>query len=256
MIIAVLQARFSSSRLLGKVLKPILGKPMLELQIERVKKARLIDRLVIATSTSIEDEQISQLCQEIDVVCYRGSLDDVLARVYQAAKPYNPDYLVRLTGDCPLCDPELIDRVIQFHLDGNYDYSSNTLLPTYPDGLDVEICRFECLKSAHREATLPSQREHVTPFIHQQPKRFKLGSYKQDRDLSSLRWTVDEIADFELITQIYTDLYPHNPNFDMSDILDWLERNPQWQFHNQQYARNEGFTKSLFADREFLSPTN
>jgi spore coat polysaccharide biosynthesis protein SpsF len=150
MIIAVLQARLSSSRLPGKVLKPILDQPMLALQIERIKRSQLIDQLVVATSTSPEDEQISKLCQEIEVVSFRGSLDDVLERVYQAAKPYSPTYLVRLTGDCPLCDPELIDQVIQFHVDGNYDYSSNCLIPTYPDGLDVEICRFQCLEIAEK----------------------------------------------------------------------------------------------------------
>jgi spore coat polysaccharide biosynthesis protein SpsF len=256
MIIAILQARLSSSRLPGKVLRPILGKPMLALQIERIQRSRLIDRLIVATSASPEDEQISELCQEINVVCFQGSLDDVLDRVFQAAKPYSPDHLVRLTGDCPLCEPELIDRIIEFHVDGDYDYSSNTIAPTYPDGLDVEICRFECVVSADREATLPSQREHVTPFIYQQPERFKLGSYENNRDLSSLRWTVDELADFELVTQIYTALYPRNPSFSMLDIVDWLNQHPEWQFHNSQYARNEGLTKSLLADHEFLSPTN
>jgi spore coat polysaccharide biosynthesis protein SpsF (cytidylyltransferase family) len=256
MIIAVLQARLSSSRLPGKVLKPILDQPMLALQIERIKRSQLIDQLVVATSTSPEDEQISKLCQEIEVVSFRGSLDDVLERVYQAAKPYSPTYLVRLTGDCPLCDPELIDQVIKFHVDGNYDYSSNCLIPTYPDGLDVEICRFQCLEIAEKEATLPSHREHVTPFINQQPDRFKLGNYQHDQDLSYLRWTVDELADFELVRQIYTNLYPQNPSFNMRDILDWLYQHPEWQTHNNKYERNEGFTKSLLADQEFLVQTN
>lgn len=256
MIIAVLQARLSSSRLPGKVLKPILDQPMLALQIERIKRSQLIDQLVVATSTSPEDEQISKLCQEIEVVSFRGSLDDVLERVYQAAKPYSPTYLVRLTGDCPLCDSELIDQVIQFHVDGNYDYSSNCLIPTYPDGLDVEICRFQCLEIAEKEATLPSHREHVTPFINQQPDRFKLGNYQHDQDLSYLRWTVDELADFELVRQIYTNLYPQNPSFNMRDILDWLYQHPEWQTHNSKYERNEGFTKSLLADQEFLVQTN
>jgi spore coat polysaccharide biosynthesis protein SpsF len=251
--IAVLQARLSSSRLPGKVLKLIRDRPMLEYQIERIKRSCSINRLVVATSDLPEDEQISELCQEINVDCFRGSLDDVLDRVYQAAKPYTPKYLVRLTGDCPLCDPELIDRVIEFHIDGDYDYTSNIINPTYPDGLDVEICRFECLEFAYREATLPSQREHVTPFIYQQPHRFRLGNYKNTQDLSYLRWTVDELADFELVEQVYTDLYPQNPKFNMSDILTWLDLHPKWRDRNQQYERNEGFKKSLIADRVLMN---
>lgn len=255
-LVSILQARTSSSRFPEKVLKLILNKPMLQHQIERLKRCKLIDHFIVATSILPEDEQISKLCQDIDVQCFCGPLDDVLERVYQAAKPYSPDHLVRLTGDCPLCDPELIDSVIQFHIDGDYDYSSNTITPTFPDGLDVEVCRFECLEIAECEATLQSQREHVTPFIHQQPDRFKLGNYHNNRDLSFLRWTVDEVADFELVTKIYTDLYPHNPSFNTSDILDWLDRHPEWQVYNTQHRRNEGFTKSLLADKDFLSSTN
>jgi spore coat polysaccharide biosynthesis protein SpsF len=227
MIIAILQARFSSSRLPGKVLKPILGKPMLELQIERIKRAGLIDRLIVATSNLGDDDPI----------------DD------QAVKLSSPLHIVRLTGDCPLCDPLLIDRLIEFHLGEDYDYSSNTDIPTYPDGLDIEVFKFGCLKIAHEEGVLPSQREHVTPFIHQQPHRFKLGSYRSKIDRSHLRWTVDEQLDFELITKIYESLYPRDPEFTTDDILDWLQNNPEWRDHNTRYQRNEGLSKSLLADR-------
>jgi spore coat polysaccharide biosynthesis protein SpsF len=246
--IAVLQARFSSSRLPGKVLKPVLGQPMLSLQIERIQRSRLIDRLIVATSNLEDDDPIAYLCDQLEVECFRGSLDDVLDRFYQAIISVTPDNVVRLTGDCPLCDPIGIDRLIDFHVAGGYDYSSNTIVPTYPDGLDVEIFRFSCLAAAHKEAILPSQREHVTPFIHQQPQRFKLGDYRNEIDLSSLRWTVDEQLDLDLITKIYESLYPANPEFTTEDILAWLQANPDWKFYNTKFQRNEGLVKSLLAD--------
>jgi len=251
MIVAVLQARFSSSRLPGKVLKPILGKPMLALQIERIQRSQCIDHLIVATSDRGQDEPIATLCDQLGVECFRGSLEDVLSRFYQATQAISAQQVVRLTGDCPLCDPALIDRLIEFHLDGSYDYSSNTIVPTYPDGLDVEVIRFCCLKQAHQEAVLPSHREHVTQFIHQQPQRFKLGDYRDLVDRSSLRWTVDEPLDLELISKIYESLYLQNPNFTTQDVLDWLYAHPKWLTHNHCYERNQGLTKTLAADRLF-----
>jgi spore coat polysaccharide biosynthesis protein SpsF len=255
MIITILQARFSSSRLPGKVLKPILGQPMLALQIERIKRAKSIDKLIVATSHHNEDSEIAELCENLGVECFRGSLDDVLDRFYQAARMYFPEHIVRLTGDCPLCDPLLIDNIINFHLSGEYDYSCNTFSPTYPDGLDVEICRFSCLEIAHREAILPSHREHVTQFIHKQPEKFKIGDYQSNVDHSNLRWTVDEQLDFELITKIYESIYPQNSDFTTDDILDWLDLNPECKTYNTRYQRNEGLTKSLLADKDFVSPS-
>ncbi|MFP5268887.1 cytidylyltransferase domain-containing protein [Coleofasciculus sp.] len=252
MIIAILQARVSSSRLPGKVLKPILGVPMLGRQIERVQRAKLIDYLLVATSDDVTDNLIEQWCRESGVECFRGKLDDVLDRFYQAAKPIAPEHVIRLTGDCPLTDPDLIDEVIQFHIAGGFDYSTNAIEPTYPDGLDVEIFRFPCLEQAWREAKLPSQREHVTPFIHQQPNRFRIGIYKNDADLSHLRWTVDEILDFELVRQVYEYLYPINCNFQTKDILGFLNKNPVLKTINTYYGRNEGFQKSLLKDQQFL----
>lgn len=249
MILAILQARYSSTRLEGKVLKPILGKPMLARQIERIKRAKLIDHLVVATSEDEMDNSIELLCQQIKVDYFRGNLNDVLDRFYQVALKFNPQHIVRLTGDCPLCDPILIDEIIAYHLENKNDYTSNTILPTYPDGLDVEIFTFTSLKQAWEKAKLPSQREHVTPFIHQQPNQFKIGSYTNKIDLSHLRWTVDEILDFELVTQIYQSLYPHNHNFSTQDILDFLELNPHLKTFNTCYQRNEGYQKSLNFDR-------
>lgn len=248
MILAILQARVTSSRLPGKVLKPLLGVPMLLRQIERLQKAQKIDRLLVATSNEPSDDLIEKLCEEHGIGCYRGNLNDVLDRFYQAARVFNPEHVVRLTADCPLADPVLIDDVIGFYLDGGFDYASNAIEPTFPDGLDVEIFRFSCLEQAWRDATLPSQREHVTPFIHQQPLQFKIGHYKSPSDLSHLRWTVDEPKDFELVTMIYEALYPRNPDFSTQDILGLLDQRPELANWNTAHQRNEGYQKSLKAD--------
>jgi len=248
MILAILQARVSSSRLPGKVLKPLLGVPMLLRQIERLKKSRKIDRLLVATSTEPSDNPIEKLCEENGIACYRGSLNDVLDRFYQAARGFDPEHVVRLTADCPLTDAKLIDDVIGFYLDGGFDYASNAIQATYPDGLDMEVFRFSCLEQAWREAALPSQREHVTPFIHQQPLLFKIGHYKNSSDLSHLRWTVDEPKDFELVTMVYEALYPKNPDFSTQEILQLLDQRPELVHWNTAHQRNEGYQKSLEAD--------
>ncbi len=252
-IIAILQARVSSTRLPGKVLKPILGRPMLLRQIERIRRTRRIDRLVVATSSEPADDAIETLCAGNAVDCFRGSLDDVLDRFYRAAGRYGPEHVVRLTGDCPLTDPAIIDAVIEFYLSGNLDYASNTVSPTFPDGLDVEVFRFDCLAQAWREAVLPSQREHVTPFLHQQPERFKIGNLVHAEDLSVLRWTVDEPEDFEFARSVYEKLYPVKPDFAMEDILALLEKYPNLRSINSAFERNEGLKKSLQADERFLT---
>jgi spore coat polysaccharide biosynthesis protein SpsF len=251
-VVAILQARVSSSRLPGKVLLPILGQPMLARQVERVQRARLFGALIVATSIDPSDDPIEALCKERQIVCFRGSLDDVLDRFFRAAEPLQPDHVVRLTGDCPLADPELIDRVITFHIQGGFDYTSNAIEPSYPDGLDVEVFRFACLGQAWKEALLPSQREHVTPFLHTQPGRFRIGSFRGPVDLSHLRWTVDEGKDFELVEKIYGLLYPQHPLFDMNDVLILLEKYPELKDMNSKYVRNEGLRKSLAEDEHFL----
>jgi spore coat polysaccharide biosynthesis protein SpsF len=160
--------------------------------------------------------------------------------------------VVRLTGDCPLIDPEIIDRAIDHHLQGDFDYTTNALEPTFPDGLDVEVMRFSALKSAWLEAKLPSEHEHVTPFLYNNPERFKIGHLKNNINLSGLRWTVDVPDDFTLVTQIYELLYPSKPEFTTNDILQLLERHPELKTLNLHYLRNEGMNKSLQADAEFL----
>lgn len=241
MILAVLQARCSSTRLPGKVLKPILGTPMLLRQIERVKRSACIEKILVATSDDPSDDPIESICEENGIVCFRGKLDDVLDRFYQAASLYHPLHVVRLTGDCPLSDPDLIDKVIRFHLQGEFDYTSNALEPTFPDGLDVEIFRFSCLQKAWRHARSASDREHVTPYMYRTARQVKKGSYTNRIDLSHLRWTVDEEADFLLITRIYEALYQQNPSFSSEDILDYLHKHPELLKLNSQYKRNERY---------------
>ncbi len=248
MILALLQARAGSRRLPGKVLRPILGRPMLERQIERVRRARTIDRLAIATSTDSSDDAIAEVAARLGLDCHRGSLEDVLDRFCQAARPYQPNYVVRLTGDCPLADPEVIDRVVRACVEGGHDYASNTLQPTYPDGLDAEIMRFDVLEMAAREASLPSEREHVTSYVYKHPERFRLLNVALEKDLSALRWTVDEPEDFDLVSRIYEALYPANPAFGTADILALIAAHPEFASANVR-TRNEGYLASLARDR-------
>lgn len=249
-ILGVLQARTSSTRLPNKVLKKILGRPMLELQLEREARSKKIDKLIVATSENSSDDELASLCLELNVPCFRGSLNDVLDRFYNAAKDFKPEWIVRLTGDCPLVDPDLLDKIIEFTISNGFDYGTNALEPTFPDGLDVEVFKFSALEEAWKNATLPSQREHVTPFINRQPDKFKIGHYRSETNLSYLRWTVDEPEDFELVENIYNHLYPQNPEFATKDIIDYLESNPRWKTHNLKHERNEGYRKSLMEDKK------
>ncbi len=244
-VLGVLQARVSSSRLPGKVLRPLLGQPMIARQIERLHRARTLDALVLATSTDPSDDALARWAEEAGVPVYRGSLDDVLDRFVCAARPYAPRHVTRLTGDCPLADPAVIERVVARHLESGADYTSNTIEPTWPDGLDVEVMTMAALETAAREASAQYQREHVTQLIVRQPGRFRLENVRADNDLSALRWTVDEPADFELVEAIYAALYPSNPAFGTADILAFLQHNPRWLTHNTQHARNEGLARSI-----------
>jgi spore coat polysaccharide biosynthesis protein SpsF len=226
MTLAILQARMSSRRLPGKVLADVLGQPMLARQIERVRRARRIARLVVATSEQLSDDPIAALCAALGVACFRGSLDDVLGRFHAAAcaQSTRPEHVVRLTGDCPLGDPVLIDEVIALHLASGADYTSNALERRFPDGLDVEVMRFAALEVAAREARSPAQREHVTPFFYEQPERFRLASLRCERALGALRFTVDEPADLRFVQRVYATLYPENPAFGWRDVLVLVEQ--------------------------------
>ena len=226
---------------------------MLARQIERVKRSNKIDEIVVATSTDPSDDDVELLCQGLNIDCFRGSLDNVLERFYQAAKMYSPSHVVRLTGDCPLIDPEVIDEMLEMHISGGFDYTSNGIDRTVPDGLDAEIITYECLQVIYEKSFLPSHFEHVTQLIHQEPDTFKIGSYKQDKDLSHLRWTVDEKEDFLLVRKIYEALYPKNPSFKTADILAYLDQNPELKTINTMHKCNEGLQETIEKDQQYLN---
>ncbi len=230
---------------------PILGEPMIVRQIERVQRARGLTGLVVATSDDRSDDPLAEVCRSRGVAVFRGSLNDVLDRFYQAAKASSPDHLVRLTGDCPLIDPAVIDEVVGMHLSGGFDYTSNALEPTYPDGLDCEAMTFSALETAWKEARLSSEREHVTPYLYKTPRRFKVGVVKGARDLSNYRWTVDESADFTVIKAVYEALWPSKPAFDTADVLTLMSAHPELATANTHHRRNEGYETSLKKEKPF-----
>jgi len=250
MIIAIIQARTSSTRLPNKVLKTIVGKPMLQLQIERVKQSKLIEKVIVATSINSEDNAIEKLCQQLNTSCFRGELNDVLARYYYCAIQEKAEHIVRLTGDCPLIDAAIIDQVIRLHLDNKSDYTSNCRIPRLPDGLDVEIFTLSALKQSFQQAKKPSEREHVTLFMRNHAELFKQSDFQYNQDLSHYRWTVDEPEDFEFISEVYQYLYPKKTNFTIQDILLLLKHHPELTKMNQKFIRNEGLLKSLTNDKE------
>ncbi len=253
MVLALVQARYSSTRLPGKVLLPLAGKPMLVQQIERIRRAKNIKTVVVATSQHPSDDIVAKTCADNAIACIRGDLENVLDRFYQAARHYKADIIVRLTGDCPLVDHYVIDSVVDFFKAGLYDYVSNVHPPTFPDGLDVEVFSFEALERAWNEAVLPSHTEHVTPFFSDPENSFVCGNVKHSQDLSAMRWTVDEPEDYQFVSTIYQKLYTKKPDFVMHDILSFLRQHPVLQDLNKRFERNEGLKKSLEADAKFLN---
>lgn len=235
-VLCVLQARMSSSRLPGKVLKPILGKPMLVQQVERIRRARKLDSLVVATSDEASDAPLAEACARAGIECFRGSLNDVLDRFYQAARTRQPAQVMRLTGDCPLTDPALLDRVIAQHLAEANDYTSNVHDRSYPDGLDVELFRFDVLEAAWNSARTPFEREHVTPWMYRTGPELKRGAVKDEVDRSKWRWTVDYPEDFAFVTAVFEALYDDKPAFGMADIIALLEDRPELVDINAKHA--------------------
>lgn len=224
------QARMTSTRLPGKVMKEVLGKPLLEYQIERLQRVNEADELIIATTNNDSDQPIVELCKRLGIAYYCGSEEDVLSRYYEAATQLGADVIVRVTSDCPLIDPSIVDRVIKLYKDNrdNYDYVSNTLTRSYPRGMDTEVFSYKVLEEAFINAKEKPEREHVTPYICWQPERYRLGNVSHHEDQSRHRWTVDQIEDFLLIENIIKALYPDKPHFNMTDVLDILKENPEW----------------------------
>lgn len=227
--VAVIQARMGSTRLPGKVLLDLAGEPMLARVVNRVQRARRLDQVVVAASNEPADDAIGDLCRARGWLCVRGSQDDVLDRYYQAALTVQAGALARITADCPLVEPEVIDLVVGEFLAAQpaADYASNVLSPrTYPRGLDIEVIRFEALARAWREDDNPAWREHVTPYLYRHPERFRLHRVANAVDLSQLRWTVDTADDLELVRRIYGAFA--GDQFGWREVLALLDQHPQW----------------------------
>lgn len=251
--VAIIQARMSSTRLPGKIMADLEGRPLLARVVERARAARSLDQVTVATTDCAADDRVAEFCKIEQIPVFRGSEDDVLDRFHQAAEKFHANVVVRLTADCPLLDPAVIDRVVRSFQQGHYDYVSNTLEPTYPDGLDTEVFSAAALEKAWREAKLKSEREHVTPYIWKNPGLFRLLNVKNDTDLSGLRWTVDEPQDLELVRRIYRDLSVKGI-FGMGDVLDASRRHQEWKDINAAFSRNEGYEKSLREDAANQGP--
>lgn len=228
-VLAIIQARMGSTRLPGKVLKDIGGRTMLERVVDRAQRAKFLDGTVVATTTEPVDDVIEALCQKENLPCFRGSQDDCLDRYFQAATKYNAGTVVRITADCPLIDPEVVDRVVQEFIDRQpqVDYACNVLpRRTFPRGLDTEVIRFDALERAWREDKHPVWREHVTAYIHRNPNIFRIHGVTNDIDYSHMRWTVDTAEDLTFVQHMYGH-FQHD-QFSWLDVVHLLEKNPQW----------------------------
>jgi spore coat polysaccharide biosynthesis protein SpsF len=246
----IIQARTGSTRLPQKVIKKIVNKTVLEHVIERAKRVKNIDEIILATTKKKEDDKLEKIAKRLGVSIFRGSKNDVLDRYYQVAKLFKISSIIRITADCPLLDPRVAEEVINFYSQGNCDYVSNTHPPTFPNGMDIEIFNFKSLKKSWQEAKLKSEREHVTPYIYKNPNLFKIGNIAYgNNDFSYLRLTLDEKEDLFLIREIYKELYDKNPFFGLEDILELFKRKPELIKINQHIKRNEGYLKSLQQDK-------
>lgn len=229
----IVQARMTSTRLPGKVLLPLAGEPMLTRLIERLRRVRRADGIVVATTTNATDDPIAALCSQLGVPCHRGSEHDVLSRYADAARVHGADVVVRITSDCPLIDPALIDQTIAAFDEGGSDYVSNMLPPTWPYGMAVEVFSAAALAQAHAEATQAAEREHVTPFLYWHQERYRLRNVASPVDLSHHRWTVDTPEDYALVSRLFDHLMPNRPNFTQADVLALLDAHPDWIAINQ-----------------------
>lgn len=226
-VVIIIQARMESTRLPGKVMMRVLGRPLLSYLIERVRRVNNANEVVVATTEKEVDDVIEQYCQEKGVAVFRGNEENLLDRYSQAARIFEADPVVRITADCPLIDPEVIEKVIQFYLDHDYDYVGNTLTLTFPRGMDTEVFSRKTLEMAAQQAKKDNEREHVTLYIYKNPKQFKLANVPYEIDKSQYRLTVDTNEDFKLIKEIIEKLYPINPKFSLEDIITMLDENPE-----------------------------
>ena len=244
-VVAIIQARLGSTRLPGKVLMDVEGKTVLERVVERTRYAKEIDSVVVTMPTSERDDALAKFCEEKGIPFYRGKEEDLLGQYVAAAEKEHATHIVRITADCPLIDPAIIDKAIEGFFAGELDYlSTGRLVTTYPDGLDTEVFTKDALLRAALEAKLPSEHEHVTPYIWNHPELFRIATLEYERDLSALRWTVDEPRDLEFVRAIYHELAGRDV-FPMHDVLGVLTKKPELGNINSDITRNSGYYKSL-----------
>lgn len=249
-ILAITQARIGSTRLPEKILKTINGVSLLEMHLTRIQQSKLISKLKVATTIETDSNKIVSVCQKLGIEVHKGSLNNVLDRFYETALPEGPDWVVRLTSDCPLIDALEIDKVIQFAIDKDLDYASNTLTPTFPDGIDVEVFKFSALEKAWKEAKIKSELEHVTPYIwknstYKGGDLFKSDCVMNSIDYSAIRLTVDNIEDFQVIEALVKSIGTSKP---WMEYVELLEKHPEIKKINNHLSRNEGYEKSINKD--------
>jgi len=247
--LGIIQARCGSSRLPNKVLMDLAGKPSLQRTIERVQLSKYIDEVIIVTSINVENLAIQKLCSNLGIRVFVGSEDDVLDRFYQLAKLIKPEYIVRITGDCPLYDPKLVDGAIEAML-ASSDYLCQNQPETYPDGLDIEIIKYSALEKSWNEANLISEREHITQYIRKHPEMFKIQTVRCPLgDLGNERWALDEQNDYELLSAIYKHFISNGVEYPYTkEIFEYLNCHPEVHNLNKEFERDEGLKKSLKND--------
>lgn len=244
--VAIVQARMGSTRLPGKVLMPLAGKPVLAHVVERLSYCRTLSEIVVATTVDASDDLVAAFCASSKIPCDRGSRDDVLDRYYHAARKYGADVVVRITADCPAIDPTIVDEVVTSFLAGTYDYFG--LAGEFPDGLDCTVFLVAALERAWKEAKLKSEREHVGTYVEKHPDIFKVGRLMKFSGLGHHRWTLDEPRDYAFLQEIFGRLYREGLPFLTSDVLALLEKEPGLMAINGNIIRNEGYLKSLAED--------
>lgn len=249
--VAIIQARMGSTRLPGKVLKPILKKQLLWHLVNRVKAAKKVDEVVVATTTNKADQKIVNFCKKNNINFFEGSEKDVLDRFYQTAKKYAADIVIRVTADCPLIDPFIIDKAISKFQKGHFDHLgvatgagvANQKIKKFPDGLDCEVFSFEVLEKAAKNAKDPNEREHVTMYTWKRPELFKIGALYSKKDYSSYRFTVDYPKDLKFVKEIYQKLFRMDSVFKMEEVIKLVEKNPELLKINNQFIGKEGYDK-------------
>ncbi|MFG0250104.1 MAG: cytidylyltransferase domain-containing protein [Phycisphaeraceae bacterium JB051] len=260
--VAIIQARMGSTRLPGKVLKTVADRPMLSYMLDRLStlvnsehpEQGCLQEIVIATTGNVGDQPIVEFCESENVDCFLGDEDDVLMRYYEAARHARADVVVRMTADCPLIDPRIVEQVVSFYHEhaSEYDFVANTVPPpgTFPDGMDVEVFPFEMLEKAHMQAQLPSHREHVTFFMWNTGK-FRSHRYDLPTNLSDYRFTLDYPQDLQIITAVLTRLYPEKPQFTLDELIQFMDSHQSLRELQQGIVRNAGWQRAFDADQQF-----